>query len=337
MIIVTGAAGFIGSNIVAALNARGEKNIIAVDNFERADKFRNLVDLEIADYFDKHEFPDWLDDLGLAGDGRKIRAIFHQGACSDTMETDGRYMMDNNYRYTMRLLEFCSAHQVPLIYASSAAVYGGGQVFEEKREHEAPLNIYGYSKFLFDQAVRARLDAPATDKPNNQVVGLRYFNVYGPRESHKERMASVAFHHVNQFRDSGEVKLFGAWDGYGGGEQSRDFIYVKDVVAVNLFFFDNPGLSGIFNCGTGRAQPFNDIAVTVVNTLRTEAGEPELSHEEMVKEGLLSYIDFPDALKGKYQSYTRADQSQLRAIGCDHEFSSVQDGVADYVRWLIKQ
>ena len=267
MIIVTGAAGFIGSNIVAALNARGETNIIAVDNFERADKFRNLVDLDIADYFDKREFLDWLETDGAALGRNTIRAIFHQGACSDTMETDGRYMMANNYRYTSRLQEFALSQGVALIYASSAAVYGGGQVFEEKREHEAPLNIYGYSKFLFDQTVRARLAERSTQGP--QIVGLRYFNVYGPRESHKGRMASVAFHHVNQFRETGQVKLFGPYDGYEAGEQSRDFIYVKDAVAVNLFFFDNPHLSGIFNCGTGRAQPFNDIAVTVVNTLRT--------------------------------------------------------------------
>ncbi len=334
MIIVTGAAGFIGSNIVQALNGRGEKNIIAVDNFERADKFRNLVDLEIADFLDKHDFPDWLEDHGADA---QIKAVFHQGACSDTMETDGRYMMENNYRYTMQLLEFCSAHQVPLIYASSAAVYGGGQVFEEKREHESPLNIYGYSKFLFDQVVRARLADPVAAAKLPQVVGLRYFNVYGPRESHKGRMASVAFHHVNQFRETGQVKLFGPWDGYEAGEQSRDFVYVKDAVAINLYFYDNPGISGIFNCGTGRAQPFNDIAVTVVNTLRAEAGEAEVTRVQMVKDGLLDYIDFPDALKGKYQSYTRADLAQLRATGCPHEFQTVEQGVSEYVRWLIHQ
>lgn len=334
MIIVTGAAGFIGSNLVEQLNARGERDILAVDNFERPDKFRNLVDLEISDYLDKREFPDWLKSKAdIARDGG-IRAIFHQGACSDTMETDGRYMMQNNYRYTMDLLEFCTSYQIPLIYASSAAVYGGGEVFEEKREHESPLNIYGYSKFLFDQVVRARL---AGQSSGTQIVGLRYFNVYGPRESHKARMASVAFHHVNQFRDTGCVKLFGGWDGYGEGEQSRDFVYVKDAVAVNLFFFDNPQLSGIFNCGTGRAQPFNDIAHTVVNTLREQSGESALSREQMVKDGLLAYIDFPEALKGKYQSYTRADLAQLREIGCDHSFASVQDGVAEYVRWLIRQ
>jgi len=333
MIIVTGAAGFIGSNLVEQLNARGERDILAVDNFERPEKFRNLVDLEIADYLDKREFPEWLERQTKSGRSSGIRAIFHQGACSDTMETDGRYMMRNNYRYTMTLLDFCTAHQIPLIYASSAAVYGGGEVFEEKREHESPLNIYGYSKFLFDQVVRARL---AEQTMGTQVVGLRYFNVYGPREAHKGRMASVASHHVRQFRETGHVNLFGAWDGYGDGEQSRDFVYVKDAVAINLFFFDNPQLSGIFNCGTGKAQPFNDIGQTVVNTLREQSGESPLSRERMVKDGLLAYTNFPEALKGKYQSYTRADLTQLRAIGCEHSFASVQEGVAEYVRWLIK-
>ncbi len=330
MIIVTGAAGFIGSNLVAALNARGERNIVAVDNLTRADKFRNLAGLDIADYLDKTEF---LDRLEAPGGFGKVKAILHQGACSNTMETDGRYMMDNNYRYSVRLLDHCLSKGVPLIYASSAAVYGGGRVFSEQREHEAPLNVYGYSKFLFDQVVRARLEAGSPGL--SQVVGLRYFNVYGPREFHKERMASVAWHHFNQFRADGQVALFGPWDGYGAGEQSRDFIYVNDVVAVNLFFLDNPQARGIFNCGTGRAQPFNDIATTVVNTLRTQGGQPALDRQLMLDKGLLRYIDFPDALKGKYQSYTRADPLRLREIGFSQPFASVQEGVADYVRWLL--
>ncbi len=330
MIIVTGAAGFIGSNLVAALNARGERDIIAVDNLTRADKFRNLADLDIADYLDKQEF---LDRLERPGDLARPRAILHDGACSDTMESDGRYMMQNNYRYSLRLLDYCQTHDIPLIYASSAAVYGGGKVFAEQREHESPLNVYGYSKFLFDQVVRARL--AAAGRSAAQIVGLRYFNVYGPREAHKARMASVAWHHFNQFRAKGHVDLFGAWDGYGAGEQSRDFIYVRDVVAVNLFFLDNPQCRGIFNCGTGRAQPFNDIATTVVNTLRVHEGLSPLAQSQMVKDGFLRYIDFPDALKGKYQSYTRADPARLREIGCDHEFATVQEGVADYVRCLL--
>jgi ADP-L-glycero-D-manno-heptose 6-epimerase len=323
VIIVTGAAGFIGSNLVHALNGRGEKDIVAVDNLTRADKFRNLVDCEIADYVDKRELVAMLPGL------ERVRAIFHQGACSDTMETDGRYMMENNFRYSMALLEFAAARGIPFIYASSAAVYGGSQRFVEQREFEQPLNVYGYSKFLFDQIVRRRLPASAS-----QIVGLRYFNVYGPRETHKGRMASVAFHNFGQFRDEGRVRLFGGWDGWGAGEQSRDFIHVDDVVAVNLFFLDNPQASGIFNLGTGRAQPFNDVAATVVNTMRRLAGQPELGLAELVAGGLLEYVPFPDALKGKYQSFTQADMASLRAAGYHAPFATVQQGVARYVEWL---
>ncbi|MGF6922066.1 ADP-L-glycero-D-manno-heptose-6-epimerase [Paraburkholderia sp. 40] len=240
-VIVTGAAGFIGSNLVKALNERGEQRIIAVDNLTRADKFRNLVDCEIDDYLDKTEFVERF----RRGDFGKVRAIFHEGACSDTMETDGRYMMDNNYRYSRDVLDICLAQNVQFLYASSAATYGGSSRFVEEREVEQPLNVYGYSKFLFDQVIRRVL---ATAK--SQIVGFRYFNVYGPRETHKARMASVAFHNFNQFRAEGKVKLFGEYNGYAAGEQTRDFISVEDVVKVNLFFFDHPEKSGIFNLGT---------------------------------------------------------------------------------------
>jgi ADP-L-glycero-D-manno-heptose 6-epimerase len=323
MIIVTGAAGFIGSNLVRALNARGEREIIAVDNLRASAKFRNLVGCDIVDYLDKEAF---LERLGAF---RDVRAIFHQGACSDTMESDGRYMMENNYRYSATLLDHATGHGIPLIYASSAAVYGGSQVFVESPEYESPLNVYGYSKLLFDQVVRRRLAYASS-----QVVGLRYFNVYGPREAHKGRMASVAFHNFNEFVADGRVRLFGAHDGYGPGEQSRDFVHVDDVVSVNLHFFDNPSVSGVYNCGTGRAQPFNDIARTVVATMRELNGEPALDLAGMVEAGLIEYIDFPDALKGKYQSYTRCDADRLRAAGHVAPFATVEEGVARYVRWL---
>ena len=262
--VVTGAAGFIGSRLVAALNREGISEILAVDNLQSADKFRNLVACEIQDYLDKREFLARLEANEFEG---LFEAVFHQGACSDTMQSDGRYLMENNYRYSRALLDWCQDEEVPLLYASSASVYGAGRVFAEARENEAPLNIYGYSKFLFDQHVRQRLAGR-----NAQILGLRYFNVYGPNEGHKGRMASVALHAFNQFRAEGRVKLFVGSDGYADGEQRRDFVHVDDVVNVNLHFLEHREVSGVYNCGTGRAQSFNDVAGAVVNGVALSAG-----------------------------------------------------------------
>ncbi len=327
-IVVTGAAGFIGANIVKALNERGETNILAVDNLSRADKFKNLVDCEIADYLDKAEFLDFIEQGVLDG---SVAAIFHEGACSDTMETDGRYMMENNYRYSGALLKFCQDEGAQFLYASSASVYGAGHVFSESREFESPLNVYGYSKFLFDQSVR-RLWHSRTA----QIAGFRYFNVYGPREQHKGRMASVAFHFSNQYRASGQVKLFEGCDGYPNGEQRRDFISVEDVVRVNLWFLDHPEVSGIFNVGTGHCQSFNDVAVAAVNACRAAEGKPALTLADMQAAGIVSYIAFPEALKGKYQSHTEADISALRAAGYDAPFYDVKTGTTRYIEHLLK-
>lgn len=326
MIIVTGAAGFIGSNLVRGLNRRGYTNILAVDDLTDGDKFVNLVGCEVADYLHKDEFRSLVNGRSLD----KVEAVFHQGACSDTTERDGHYMMDNNYRVTRELFEWTQSLRVPFIYASSAAVYGAGPEYVEELANEKPLNVYGYSKFLFDQVVRSRFDSLTA-----QVVGLRYFNVYGPHEQHKGRMASVAFHNMNQFLSSGSVRLFAGWDGYDDGGQMRDFISVDDVVSVNLHFLEHPESSGIFNCGTGHAQPFNDVASTVVNTLRELRGEEKRSLNELVGDGLIQYVPFPDDLKGRYQSYTQADTKALRVSGYTAEFKNVQAGVADYIRYQV--
>ncbi|WP_454689439.1 ADP-glyceromanno-heptose 6-epimerase [Achromobacter aloeverae] len=324
MIVVTGAAGFIGSNLVRGLNRRGIRDVIAVDDLTEGDKFVNLVDCQIVDYMDKDAFRRRVQ----SGDLPELRAVLHQGACSDTTERNGRYMMDNNYRVTRELFEYCQGQCVPFLYASSAATYGSPQAYAEDPANEAPLNVYGYSKLLFDQVLRTRLHALTA-----QAVGLRYFNVYGPHEQHKGRMASVAFHNMNQFLAEGHVRLFEGWDGYENGGQSRDFISVEDVVAVNLHFLDNPDKSGIFNCGTGRAQPFNDVAAAVVNALLAEQGHAPQALEALVAQGLIRYIPFPDDLKGRYQSFTQADTSRLRAAGFTQPMRDVQTGVAEYVRY----
>jgi ADP-L-glycero-D-manno-heptose 6-epimerase len=330
-IVVTGAAGFIGSNIIKGLNARGIDNIIAVDDLTEGDKFRNLADLQIADYLDKDVFYELFAENAFG----KVEAVFHEGACSDTMESDGKYMMDNNYTLSCGLFNACQQAGTRLLYASSAATYGGSDTFRETPEFEQPLNVYGYSKLLFDQRMR-RECGNNFKKFKRQVVGFRYFNVYGPREQHKGRMASVAFHQFNQFNAEGKVKLFGEYGGYAPGAQLRDFVFIDDVVAVNLWFLDNPDKSGIFNLGTGRAQPFNDVALSVVNAMRASKGESALDLAGAAQAGLIEYVTFPDALRGKYQCYTQADLTNLRASGCDHAFADVQSGVTQYMATLGK-
>jgi ADP-L-glycero-D-manno-heptose 6-epimerase len=326
--IVTGAAGFIGANLVKALNARGIKRVVAVDDLTHGDRFANLVDCEIDDYLDKEEFLAALSKKGSFNG--TVTAVLHQGACSDTTESNGRYMMQNNYRYSRTLLDFCQAKGVSFIYASSAAVYGDLTTFRESPDCEKPLNVYGYSKCLFDQYVRRCQYA-------SQVVGLRYFNVYGPREQHKGRMASVAYHFFNQYQVAGKVRLFEGSGGYANGEQRRDFVSVEDVVKVNLYFLDNPLKTGIYNCGTGLAQSFNDVAVASINACRSGRGEAPLSLLQMQTQGIIEYIPFPQDLKGKYQSYTQADLTALRAAGYATPFLTVEQGVMRYCAALAAQ
>lgn len=313
MIIVTGGAGMIGSNLVEALNARGQADILVVDEMTDGRKFANLADLSIADYMDREKFLTLIDadfDFG------SVDAIFHQGACSATTEWNGSYMMANNFEYSKSVLNFCQTKNIPLVYASSAATYGNGEVFVEQRKYEVPLNVYAYSKMLFDEYVRAR-----TNQFGASVVGLRYFNVYGPREGHKGSMASVAYHLFNQIKKDGTARLFGAHGKIAAGMQSRDFVHVQDVASVNIWASE-AGVSGVFNCGTGRAQPFLTVAETMIGTLG---------------EGILQFIDFPDHLVGRYQNFTQADLTALRGAGCQHPFRSVEEGVAQYAGWLSQR
>lgn len=309
MQIVTGGAGFIGSNLVRALIDRGSADVVVVDDLSDGHKFVNIADLAIADYLDKDEFVQLLSaDKDFA---KTVTRILHQGACSETTEWDGRFMMANNYSYSKTLLHHCLEHNIPYIYASSAAVYGSSKEFVEDPLFENPLNVYGYSKIQFDRYVRR----VAAD-PDSQVVGLRYFNVYGPREQHKGSMASVAFHFDQQILDTGEARLFAGTDSYSDGEQLRDFVYVDDVCEAILWFLDNPGVSGIFNVGTGRAQSFNDVANAVI---------------KWHGKGKIVYVPLPNQLQGAYQSYTQAELTMLREAGCDVEFRAVEDGVKHYL------
>ena len=324
--VVTGAAGFIGSRLVAALNGAGVHEILAVDDLSEGANARNLFELRIEDYMDKREFLTRLSSGSFDG---ALEAILHQGACTDTTETNGQYMMENNYAYSKALFDWCQGEEVPLIYASSAAVYGAGRQFAEDPVNERPLNVYAYSKHLFDRYVESR-----AGERGAQVAGLRYFNVYGPNEAHKKRtrMHSIALQAFEQLAQKGHVELFAGSDGYGDGEQRRDFIHVDDAVAVNLWLLANRGVSGIFNCGTGRAQSFNDVVGAVINTARGWSR----SLEELKSLGMIRYIPFPEKLRGRYQSFTQADLTRLRGAGYDGAFRPVEQGVAEYVQALAK-
>lgn len=306
MIIVTGGAGFIGSNIVKKLNSSGIEDIIVVDNMTNSKKHKNLNSVKIYDYIDKTDFMANLEYFKRY----KIETIFHQGACSDTLEEDGKYMLHNNYDYSKALLEFAARNNIRFIYASSASVYGDGKNgFAENRSNEYPLNVYAFSKFMFDQYIRGLID-----KVNIQIAGLRYFNVYGPQEMHKGKMASVIYHFHNQILDDGTIKLF-----RGSENFLRDFVFVDDVVDVNMFFFNNPSFRGIYNCGTSKARSFFDIAKIMQNLY------------ENVR---IEFIEFPKTLKGKYQTFTQANLSALRKLGYDKAFTALEDGVKKYVELL---
>jgi len=329
MLVVTGGAGFIGSNLVKALNQRGRKDIVVVDDLSDTRKVMNLSDLEIADYIDKDDFLRRCDELNRM---TPIECVFHQGACSDTMVDDGRFVMSVNYDYSKSLLAFCQQHAIPLIYASSASVYGLHGPFTESADRFKPLNAYAYSKTLFDQfAWQSNLT------PASQLVGLRYFNVYGPGEQHKGRMASVAWHLTHQYFETGKVKLFSGTGGYGDGEQRRDFIHVDDAVRANLFFLDHPEKSGVFNVGTGRSRSFNDVALAVINACRDIDGSAALSLDGARSQEVLSYYEMPQTLRGKYQSFTEASVEKLIAEGFDGCFIDVPEGVGGYASMIYQE
>lgn len=313
MIVVTGAAGLIGSNLIKGLNNIGIADILAVDDLRDGKKYRNLAVVKYADYMDYQDFLKIIQDNSV-DILSKMTAIFHQGACSDTTEWDGQFMMKNNYEYSKILLHFCLEKKIPLIYASSGAVYGADEKFDDRDPNQLPLNVYGYSKWKFDEYVQ-----PYFNNATSQIVGLRYFNVYGPHENHKGKMASVAFHLMNQLENSSVVKLFSSYGGYGDGEHKRDFIFVEDVVKVNLWFYKNPAKRGIFNCGTGVARAFNDIAKKLI---------------QLNGSGKLEYISFPDSLKGAYQCFTQANISALRAAGFTDSFTTLEDGLEQYFAWF---
>ncbi|MFT5289475.1 MAG: ADP-L-glycero-D-manno-heptose 6-epimerase [Planctomycetota bacterium] len=309
MYVVTGGAGFIGSNIVRGLNQRGITDVLVVDDLEQGVKHLGLNSLEFADIIDYRDFLADLPNL----ENSKVEAILHQGACSDTMVHDGRFMMRVNYEYSKSLFRFAEG-RCPFLYASSAATYGNGDNgFREEPACEWPLNVYGFSKLAFDRWVRRQsLERP--EGPASQVVGLRYFNVYGPQENHKGRMASVVFKFDGQIAEKGKLEIF-----EGSDKFLRDFVYVQDAVDVNMYFLENPERSGIFNCGTGRTESFATLADEVAK---------HYEGAEVVE------IPFPAELEGKYQAFTQADLTRLRAAGYGVEFTTLQDGVAAYVEVL---
>lgn len=310
MIILTGGAGFIGSNLLKRLNELDEEDILIVDNLKKSDKYRNLVGARFKDYIGKSEFLDVIAANKLDG----VTAIFHQGACTDTLEYDGDYMMRNNFDYSKSLLHYALEKRLPFVYASSAATYGHAEVATEEPKNEYPLNIYGYSKLVFDQYVRGLMP-----HISSTVVGLRYFNVYGTGEAHKGKMSSMVYQFYQQVMATGVARLFGGIGPYGPGEQTRDHVYVKDLVEINLFFWQRDPVQAIVNAGTGRNRSWNEVAQAIIKT---------------VGQGKIEYFDFPENLKDKYQFNTRADLTQLRALGYDKPFYDLEAGVPDYLATL---
>ncbi len=312
MIVVTGGAGFIGSAIIWELNRRGKKEILIVDELGTDEKWKNLVGLQFEDFVHKHKFIDSINKAAFIN----ADAIIHMGANSSTTEKDADYLFNNNYLYTKTLAEFCLNNNIRFIYASSAATYGDGSLGfdddENKSDTLRPLNMYGFSKSMFDiWAVNQDVI--------NKIVGLKYFNVFGPNEYHKGDMRSVVHKAFEQVRDTGGVKLFKSRNPkYKDGEQMRDFIYVKDAVNITLHFLDNKNINGLFNVGSGQARTWNNLVAALFKAMEKPVN--------------IEYIDLPDHLADKYQYFTEANLSKLKNAGYKKEIASLESSINDYVK-----
>ncbi|MCP9627139.1 ADP-glyceromanno-heptose 6-epimerase [Rhodopseudomonas palustris] len=319
MLLVTGGAGFIGSNIVAALNEAGRSDVAVCDFLGHEGKWKNLAKRQLADVVPPAELSDWLK-------GRRVDAVFHMGAISETTATDGDLVIDTNFRLSMRLLDWCTENRVPLIYASSAATYGdGAQGFEDDASLAAlkqlrPMNLYGWSKHLFDLVVAER--AARGERLPPQWAGLKFFNVFGPNEYHKGAMASVLAKRFDDIKAGRIVQLFKSHrEGIADGDQRRDFIYVDDVVRVMMWLFASPSVSGLFNVGTSHARSFRDLILAAYSALGTP---PQIE-----------YIDMPEQIRGSYQYFTESKGDRLRAAGYNGGFTQLEDAVASYVKGYL--
>jgi len=321
-ILVTGGFGFIGTNLIKRLNQMGFSDITCIDSLNNSLKLSNASQIKISNFIDKKEFFSILKNTNSST--FDFNYIFHQGACSDTTCEDGNYIMQNNFTFSKLLADFCLKNSIPMVYASSASVYGDAQNFVESKNEKA-LNYYAYSKLLFDEYIRNK----NINSFKSQIVGLRYFNVYGPYEEHKSRMASVIFHFYNQLKKNKRISIFEGSHGLKNGEHKRDFIHVDNVVDMNLWFFKNSQLSGIFNCGTSEANSYNKIADTIIDYFKKNKNDFNLKYDDYI-----SYIKFPEDLKNRYQPFTKSSNESIKSKSYDNKFYSIEQGVNKYLKYL---